>query len=61
MGKTIPRSIDALTLARMAQVEGMRAVVFKNHFFPTTGIAFLASQYATFMTGEVVSVSSQHP
>ena len=24
-------------------------------------IAFLASEYATFMTGEVVSVSSQHP
>jgi len=39
--ETIPRSIDAVTLARMAQVEGMRAVVFKNHFFPTTGIAFL--------------------
>ena len=39
--ETIPRSIDAITLARMAQQEGMRAVVFKNHFFPTTGIAFL--------------------
>src|SRR3954462_12726553 len=39
--ETIPRSIDATTLARMAQVEGMRAVVFKNPFFPTTGIAFL--------------------
>lgn len=39
--ETIPRSIDAITLARMAQREGMRAVVFKNHFFPTTGIAFL--------------------
>jgi len=39
--ETIPRSIDAITLARMAQEEGMRAVVFKNHFFPTTGIAFL--------------------
>jgi 3-oxoacyl-[acyl-carrier protein] reductase len=26
-----------------------------------TVIAFLASEYATFMTGEVVSVSSQHP
>ena len=39
--ETIPRSIDALTLARLAQQEGMRAVVFKNHFFPTTGIAFL--------------------
>ncbi|HTA72170.1 MAG TPA: DUF6282 family protein [Bryobacteraceae bacterium] len=39
--ETIPRSIDAVTLARLAQQEGMRAVVFKNHFFPTTGIAFL--------------------
>jgi hypothetical protein len=39
--ETIPRSIDAITLARLAQQEGMRAVVFKNHFFPTTGIAFL--------------------
>jgi 3-oxoacyl-[acyl-carrier protein] reductase len=26
-----------------------------------TVIAFLASDYATYMTGEVVSVSSQHP
>jgi 3-oxoacyl-[acyl-carrier protein] reductase len=26
-----------------------------------TGIAFLASDYSTYMTGEVVSVSSQHP
>lgn len=39
--ETIPRSIDALTLARLARQEGMRALVFKNHFFPTTGIAFL--------------------
>ncbi len=39
--ETIPRSIDAITLARLAHQEGMRAVVFKNHFFPTTGIAFL--------------------
>ena len=39
--ETIPRSVDAMTLARLAQQEGMRAVVFKNHFFPTTGIAFL--------------------
>jgi hypothetical protein len=39
--ETIPRSIDAITLARLAREEGMRAVVFKNHFFPTTGIAFL--------------------
>ena len=39
--ETIPRSIDAITLAQLAQQEGMRAVVFKNHFFPTTGIAFL--------------------
>jgi 3-oxoacyl-[acyl-carrier protein] reductase len=26
-----------------------------------TVIAFLASDYSTYMTGEVVSVSSQHP
>jgi len=39
--ETIPRSIDAITLAQLARQEGMRAVVFKNHFFPTTGIAFL--------------------
>src|SRR5579862_1317403 len=39
--ETIPRSIDAITLTRLARQEGMRAVVFKNHFFPTTGIAFL--------------------
>ena len=39
--ETIPRSIDAITLAQMGRQEGMRAVVFKNHFFPTQGIAFL--------------------
>lgn len=39
--ETIPRSVDAVTLAQLAKYEGMRAVVFKNHFFPTTGIAFL--------------------
>lgn len=39
--ETIPRSVDAITLATLAHQEGMRAVVFKNHYFPTTGIAFL--------------------
>jgi hypothetical protein len=42
--ETIPRSVDALDLARLARTEGMRAVVFKNHFFSTAPIAFLVAR-----------------
>ncbi len=42
--ETIPRSLDAMDLARIARKEGMRAVVLKNHFLPTAPIAFLVAR-----------------
>lgn len=42
--ETIPRSVDALDLARIARKEGMRAIVLKNHFLPTAPLAFLAAR-----------------
>jgi hypothetical protein len=42
--ETIPRSVDAMDLARLAHKEGMRAVVFKNHFLSTAPIAFLVAR-----------------
>jgi hypothetical protein len=40
------RSLDGLEAARLAQASGMRAIVLKNHFDPTAGLAFLARQQA---------------
>ena len=42
--ETIPRSVDAMDLARIARKEGMRAIVLKNHFIPTAPIAFLVGR-----------------
>ncbi|MEX2303287.1 MAG: DUF6282 family protein [Bryobacterales bacterium] len=42
--ETIPRSVDAMDLARIARKEHMRAVVLKNHFIPTAPIAFLVAR-----------------
>jgi hypothetical protein len=42
--ETIPRSVDAMDLARIARKEGMRAIVLKNHFIPTAPIAFLVAR-----------------
>jgi hypothetical protein len=36
-----PRSIDAIEVARLAQSRGMRALVLKNHYESTAGIAYL--------------------
>jgi hypothetical protein len=36
-----PRSLDAFEAARFAQVQRMRAIVLKNHYESTAGIAFL--------------------
>ena len=36
-----PRSIDAVDVAILARTRGMRALVLKNHFESTAGIAFL--------------------
>jgi hypothetical protein len=38
---SVPRSIDAIDLARLAQSRGMRAIVFKNHYEPTASTAYL--------------------
>jgi hypothetical protein len=38
---SVPRSIDAIDLARLAQSRGMRAIVFKNHYEPTADVAYL--------------------
>jgi hypothetical protein len=36
-----PRSVDAIEVARLAHTRGMRAIVLKNHYESTAGIAFL--------------------
>ena len=38
---SVPRSIDAVDLARLAQSRGMRAIVLKNHYAPTASDAYL--------------------
>ncbi len=37
----LPRSVDAIDLARLARAEGMRAIVLKNHYVPTANDAYL--------------------
>ena len=36
-----PRSIDAIEVAKLASARGMRAIVLKNHYESTAGIAYL--------------------
>jgi hypothetical protein len=38
---SVPRSIDAVDLARLAKSRGMRALVLKSHWEPTASLAFL--------------------
>jgi len=38
---SVPRSIDSIDLARLADSKGMRAIVFKNHYEPTASVAYL--------------------
>ena len=38
---SVPRSIDAIDLARMARSRGMRALVLKNHYEPTASLAYV--------------------
>src|ERR1051326_3125068 len=38
---SVPRSIDALALARLAKSKGMRGLVLKNHYEPTASLAWL--------------------
>src|SRR3982751_4314340 len=38
---SVPRSIDAVDLARMAKARGMRVLVLKSHWEPTASMAYL--------------------
>ena len=38
---SVPRSIDAIDLARLAKDRGMRALVLKSHWEPTASMAYL--------------------
>ncbi len=38
---SMPRSIDAIDLAKLARDRGIRALVLKNHYEPTESLAFL--------------------
>ena len=42
----VERSVDGLEAACLARAAGMRAIVLKNHYEPTAGLAFLARQAA---------------
>jgi Family of unknown function (DUF6282) len=37
----VPRSIDAIDLAKLAKSRGMRGLVLKNHYEPTASLAYL--------------------
>lgn len=37
---SMPRSIDAIDLAKVAKNRGIRAIVLKNHFEPTSSLAY---------------------
>lgn len=41
---SIPRSIDVITLARLAKSKGMRGLVLKNHYEPTASLAWVVRQ-----------------
>jgi hypothetical protein len=36
-----PRSVDAIEVARLARARGMRAIVLKNHYESTAGLAYI--------------------
>ena len=38
---SVPRSIDAIDLARLAKQRGMRGLVLKNHYEPTASLAYI--------------------
>ena len=41
---SVPRSIDAIDLARLAKSRGMRRLVLKNHWESTASVAYLVSK-----------------
>src|SRR5437660_12548060 len=38
---SMPRSIDAIDLAKLAHDRGMRGLVLKNHYEPTASLAYI--------------------
>jgi hypothetical protein len=38
---SVPRSIDAIDLAKLARSHGMRGLVLKNHYEPTASLAYI--------------------
>jgi hypothetical protein len=38
---SVPRSIDAIDLAKLAKAKGMRGLVLKNHYEPTASLAYV--------------------
>src|SRR6185295_13020529 len=42
----VPRSVDGIEAAKQARSKGMRAIVLKNHYDPTAGLAYLARKEA---------------
>ena len=42
---SVPRSIDAFDLARLAKERGMRALVLKNHYEPTASLAWSVRKF----------------
>ena len=41
-----PRQWDAFEVVELAQQRGLRAIVLKNHFAETAGLAYLARKYS---------------
>ena len=41
---SLPRSIDAIDLARLAKARGMRGIVLKSHYEPTASLAYVVSK-----------------
>ncbi len=41
---SVPRSIDAMALARLAKARGMRGLVLKNHYESTAALAYVVRQ-----------------
>jgi hypothetical protein len=37
----VPRSIDAIDLAKLAKSRGIRGIVLKNHYHPTASLAYV--------------------
>src|SRR5207237_7967089 len=43
---SVPRSIDGIEVSKLAAQRGMRAIVLKNHYDATSGLAYLARKEA---------------